>query len=126
MRARCSRSPLWKCWKKHFITNINLINMYCDWKLTWLNNHYARKKCHNFKNVQYEKSPPKLKNFPHKLFPPLVTTFFNFALKIEISWAKKVVKPIFETWNVTNDVVVYAWFIQSLIKLFKNMQCKKE
>ena len=28
-----------------------------------------------------------------------MTTFYNFALKIETSWAKKVVKPILELWN---------------------------
>ena len=39
-----------------------------------------------------------------------MTTFYNFTLKIETSWAKKVVKSILETWNV-NDVIVYVWFI---------------
>ena len=53
-----------------------------------------------------------------------MTTFYNLALKIETSWAKKVIKPILETWN-TSDVVVHVWFINSRIKKFKNMQCKK-
>ena len=30
----------------------------------------------------------------------LMTTFYNFTLKIESSWAKKVIKSILETWNV--------------------------
>ena len=36
-----------------------------------------------------------------------MTTFYNFALKIETSWAKKVVKAILENWNATNDDIVY-------------------
>ena len=54
-----------------------------------------------------------------------MSTFYNFNLKIEISWTKKVVKSILETWNV-NDVIVYVWFIYFWIKKIKNMQCKKE
>ena len=54
-----------------------------------------------------------------------MTTFYNFTLKIETSWAKKVVKSILETWNV-NDVIVYVWFIYFWIKKIKNMQCKNE
>ena len=45
-----------------------------------------------------------------KTYFPLVTTFHNFTLKIEIGWAKLVVKSILETWDV-NDVIVYVWFI---------------
>ena len=52
-------------------------------------------------------------------------TFYNFTLKIEISWAKKVVKSILETWNV-NDIIVYVWFIYFRIKNIKSMQCEKE
>ena len=55
-----------------------------------------------------------------------MTITFNFALRIETSWAKNVVKRSLETWNVANDAFVYLWFIHSLIKNFKNMQCKKE
>ena len=54
-----------------------------------------------------------------------MTTFYNVAVKIESSWPKKVVKPILETWNAASDVIVYVWFIHSLIKFFKHMQCKK-
>ena len=51
-----------------------------------------------------------------------MTTFYNFALKIETSWAKKVVKPILETSNAANMlpiVIVYVCFIHSLRKSFK-------
>ena len=40
-----------------------------------------------------------------------MTVFYNFALKIETSWAKKVVNPILETWNAPNVIVrlVYSF-----------------
>ena len=41
-------------------------------------------------------------------------TFYNFALKIESSEVTEVVKSISETWN--DNVIVYVWFIHSLIK----------
>ena len=44
-----------------------------------------------------------------------MTTFYNFTLNIETSWAKKALKPIMETWNA-NDIIVYVWFIYSRIK----------
>ena len=49
-----------------------------------------------------------------------MTIFYNFALEIETGWAKKIVKHILETWNAANDVIVYVWFIHSLIK--KNLK----
>ena len=66
----------------------------------------------------WEKLP---KNLKENILFPLMTTFYNFALKIETSWAKKVVKPILETWNAANNVIVYFWFIQSLIKGLKHV-----
>ena len=75
----------------------------------------------NSKMCILKKMCPKIK----KIFFPLVTTFYNFALKIETSWAKRVVKPILESWNAAN-VIAYVSFIHSLIKTFKNMQCKEE
>ena len=80
-------------------------------------------KYYNFKKLHFEKNCPKVKK--HIIFP-FMTTFYNFALKIETNWAKKVVKPILETWHAVNDVIVYVWFIHSLIKFCKNMQCRKE
>ena len=56
---------------------------------------------------------------------PLMTNFYIFALKIETNWAKRVVKPILEIWNAA-DVIVYVWFIHSVINDFENMQCEKE
>ena len=50
-----------------------------------------------------------------------MSTFYDFALKIETSRDKKDVKPSLETWNV-NDVVVYVWYIYSQIK--KNQKYK--
>ena len=56
-----------------------------------------------------------------------MTTFYDFTLKIETSWAQKVVKSILETWNV-NDVIVYVWFIKKLkicnVKK-NNLKCRK-
>ena len=40
---------------------------------------------------------------------PLRATFI-LLIKIETSWAKKVVKSILEAWNV-DDTIVYVWFI---------------
>ena len=54
-----------------------------------------------------------------------MSTFYNFNLKIEISWTKKVVKSILETWNV-NDVIVYVWFIYFRIKWKRRICNKKE
>ena len=53
-----------------------------------------------------------------------MTNFYNFTLKIETSWAKKVVKSILETWDV-NDVTVYVWFIYFWIKKLKTCNVKK-
>ena len=55
------------------------------------------------KKVHFEEKCQKLKNI---LFFSLMTTFYNFALKVEISWAKKVVRPILETWNTS--IIVYV------------------
>ena len=46
-----------------------------------------------------------------------MTTFYNFTLKIDTSCAKKVVNPIFETWNP--NIIVYVLFIYSGIKKVK-------
>ena len=54
-----------------------------------------------------------------------MTTFYNFTFKTKTSFAKKVVKPILETWNV-NGVIVYISFIYFRIKKIENMQCKKQ
>ena len=66
------------------------------------------------------KSAQKLK----KAYFPLLATLYNFSLQIETSWAKKAVKPILEIWN-SSDVVVYVWFIYSLIKKIYISNVKK-
>ena len=38
-------------------------------------------------------------------------TFYNFTLKIETSWAKKVVKSTVQTWNVNEVTVMFILFI---------------
>ena len=62
--------------------------------------------------VHFEKCPEIKKK---TTYFSIMNTFYNFTLKIETSWAKKVLKPILETWN-TNDIIVYVWFIFSRIK----------
>ena len=59
-----------------------------------------------------------------------MTTFYDFALKIQTNWAKKDVKPSVETWNA-NYVIVQVWYIYSQIKKkkkkkIKSMKYKKE
>ena len=44
-----------------------------------------------------------------------MTTFYNFTVEIENSWAKRVLKPILEIWNA-DDVIVHVWFIYFRIK----------
>ena len=50
-----------------------------------------------------------------------MTTFCNVTLKLETSWAKKVVEFI---WNF-NDVIVYVWFIYFWIKKVKICNLEK-
>ena len=47
-----------------------------------------------------------------------MTTFYDFTLKIETSWAKRDVNPSLETWNLSY-VIVYVWYIYSQIKKLK-------
>ena len=54
----------------------------------------------------FEKKCPENK----KHIFPLMITFYNFTLKIETSWAKKVVKSILETWNVNNVIAMFILF----------------
>ena len=65
------------------------------------------------------RSAQKLKNH---IFA-LRTTFYDFALKIETSWAKMDVKPSLETWNV--NVIVCVCYIYSQIKKLKIWNVKR-
>ena len=40
-----------------------------------------------------------------------MTTFYDFPLKIETSWAKMDVKSSLKTWNVNDDIVMFGIFI---------------
>ena len=82
---------------------MDLINVYWHWRIELTGQPLGEKKCHNLKNVHFGKKYLKIK----KHIFLLMTTFYDFALKIEASWAKKDVKPSLETWNV-NDVIVYV------------------
>ena len=111
--------------EKCFIKNMNLINTYCHRKIELINGG-EKKMPQSQKCTFWEELPKNRENLPKnwKTFFPLMNTFYNFALKRETSWAKKVVKSILETWNAT--VIVYVWIIYSRIKAIKNMQYKKE
>ena len=86
---------------------MNLINMNCHWKIEEFNGQplgkKKRKNATTAKAYILRRSAQKLKN----IFSPM-TTFYNFTLKIEISWAEKVDKSILKTWNV-KDVIAYSW-----------------
>ena len=101
--------------EKCFIKNANLINFYTTEKLSWWINT-RQKKSHNLKNRHFEMKFLEIKKY---IFP-LMTTFYNFTLKIEKSWTKMVIKSILETGNA-NDVIVYVWFIYFQIKNIKSM-----
>ena len=49
-----------------------------------------------------------------------MTTFYNLTFKTETSWAKKVVKSILDTWNVS-DVIVYVWFLKKICNVKKKI-----
>ena len=104
---------------------MNLINTYCHRKIELINGG-EKKMPQSQKCTFWEELPKNWENLPKnwKTFFPLMNTFYNFALKRETSWAKKVVKSILETWNAT--VIVYVWIIYSRIKAIKNMKYKKE
>ena len=72
----------------------------------------------------FKESAQKLRN----IFYFFMTIFYNFPLKIETSWAKMVVKAIFETWNATNyfAFILHFWFIPILMEMFRNTQCKNQ
>ena len=83
---------------------MNLINMYCRWKIELIGQPLGKKK--NVTTITMYVLRKNVQKFKSIIFP-LMTTFYNFALKIETSWVKKVVKPISETWNIANDVIAY-------------------
>ena len=50
-----------------------------------------------------------------------MTTFHDFARRLETNWVKRVVKPILEVKNASDDSL-YVWFIH--IKLLKRYNKK--
>ena len=64
-----------------------------------------------------KRSTQKLKSIFSRLwhYPIYYPTFYNFTLKIETSWAEKVVKSILENSTVIH-VIVYVWFNYFWIK----------
>ena len=64
-------------------------------KVSWLDKHERREKNVTTSNIYIlRKRAQKLENM---LFLDIITTFDNFALIIEASWAEAEVKPILET-----------------------------
>ena len=47
-----------------------------------------------------------------------MTTLYNFAVKIETNWAKKVVKPILETWMPPMMIIIMILFMFGLFILW--------
>ena len=102
---------------------MNLIESYYHWKTELIG--YARGEKNITPSKIYilrilRKMAWKLKNI---LFLHLMTTV-SFALKIKISWDKRVVKLILETRKI-NYVTMYVSFICSQIKNLDNIHCKK-
>ena len=56
---------------------MNLIDMYYQWKKSWLDKPEVRKKCHDLKYVHFEKKDPEARKH---IFLYVMTTFHNFAL----------------------------------------------
>ena len=96
--------------------------MYCHWRIEFTGQPLGEKKMSQPQKFIFWEEVPKNKK---KQTFPLMTTFSDFALKIEASWVTKDVKSSLETWNV-NDVIVYVWYIYSQIKKIKNTECKQE
>ena len=84
---RHSNSQKEKCFIKKY-ESYKCILPLKNW-VVWITSRW-RTKCHNLKNVHFEKKCPKSK----KICFPLMITFYNFTLKIETSCAKNVVKTM--------------------------------
>ena len=123
-----SMSPPWqvlwpkKYWKfrgkKYFIKIMNLINSYCHLKTELIGEALVEK---NEKMNILRKRTQMLKSC---LFCHFMTIFYNFALKKETIWAKRVVNSISENEN-PNFLCMFNLFT---FRIFfkKSMQCKKE
>ena len=89
------------------------INSYSHWKIAWAPGE--RKMSQTQKITFWDKEPESYKS--HIIFSlHFITMFYNFALKIESSRAKRVVKSISEA-----RVTIVIWSIHSWIKKIKMM-----
>ena len=73
-------------------------------KLCWLNKYLMRKNV--AKKLHFEKKHPNVGKKKQNIF--LHIAFYNLTLKVDTSWAARVVWPILETTNA-NDVCMYIW-----------------
>ena len=74
-------------------------------KLCWLNKYLMRKNV--AKKLHFEKKHPNVgKKKKNNIF--LHIAFYNLTLKVDTSWAARVVWPILETTNA-NDVCMYIY-----------------
>ena len=101
--------------------------MHCHWRIELTGQPLGKEKMLQPQKCTFSEEVPR--NL--KTYFSLMTTFCDFALNIEASWAKKDVKPSLESWNV-NDVIVYVWYNYSQIKRPKiwnvnknNSKCSK-
>ena len=93
-------------------------------KIALIGSPLGKKKCHNLKNVRFVNKCPKIKKQKKLKTFPLMTTFYNFAFKIETSIGKMVVKPILKLVMAMMLLCMFDFFIL-LLKISKNIQCKK-
>ena len=98
---------------------MKLVNSYYHWKIELIGYALGEMKMSQPQNVHFKKISPKVKNQNSKF----LSTFYNFALKIENCWAERVVKSILETRNA--NIVVYVWFIHSWLKYVKHSMQKR-
>ena len=84
--------------KKHFIRNLNLIDLNYHWKkMDWLDQCKVKQNVTTTKMYFFKNKSAKDKNIAILLF---VSTFHNVARKLKTGWAARMVKPILKTRKV--------------------------
>ena len=71
---------------------MKLVNSYYHWKIELIGYALGEIKMSQPQNVHFKKISPKVKNQNSKF----LSTFYNFALKIENCWAERVVKSFWK------------------------------
>ena len=89
------------------------------WKTELIEKALEERKMSQRQKYKYREKRPESQE--HYQF---MTTFYNFALKIETSWVESVVKSVSETRNAS-DVTLYVCFIHSGVKILKTYKVKK-